>query len=89
MLHSPVQAMPLSWHSHCIGKKIKKAWNVAPFCLFWAIWKERNRRAFEDAGLSNQELKFYFLCNFLEWTKGGLGFESSSMIDFINWLDCQ
>ena len=73
MLHTSVQAMLLGWHSRSIGKRRKKAWNVAPLC-------------FE---LLDQELKFSLLCNFLEWTKGGLRQESFSMIDFIDWLDCQ
>ena len=47
-----------------------------------------NRRAFDNVELLDQEVKFSFLCNFLEWTKGGLGQEFFSMIDFINWLGC-
>ena len=41
--------------------------------LFWTIWKERKIIAFENVELSDRELMFSFLCNFLEWTKGGLG----------------
>ena len=85
MLHTSVQATLLSWHSCSVRKRRKKAWDVAPLCLFWAIWKERNRKAFENVELSNQELKSSFLRNFLEWTKG-LGLEPLSMIDFIDWL---
>ena len=89
LLHTSIQATLLSWHSCTIRKRRKKAWNVTPLCLFWIIWKERNRRAFENVQLSNEELKFSFLCNFLEWSKGGLGQESFFLIDFINWLGYQ
>ena len=58
--------------------------HVASLCLFWTIWKERHRRAFDNVKLSNQELEFSFLCNFLEWTKEDLGQESFFMIDFID-----
>ena len=63
-------------------KKRKKAWNVTSFVCFG---KERNRRGFESVELSDQELKSSFMCNFLEWNKGGLGVGSMSMSMF----DCQ
>jgi hypothetical protein len=39
---------------------------MAPLCLMWTIWKERNARCFEDtelamAELSNRFLKLLFL----------------------------
>ncbi|RVW34013.1 hypothetical protein CK203_091968 [Vitis vinifera] len=33
VLHTSVQTTLLSWHSHPIGKRRTKAWNVAPLCL--------------------------------------------------------
>ena len=44
-----------------VGKKRKDVWRVEPLCLFWTIWKARNKIAFEDAMLSIQKLKS-FLC---------------------------
>ena len=32
-----IKTMLLSWHNCFVGKKRKKAWNVAPLCLFWTI----------------------------------------------------
>lgn len=81
VLHTCVHATLLGWHNYSIGKKRRKAWNVAPLCLFWTICKERNKRAFENVELLDQELKFTFPCNFLEWFKGGLRQESFSVID--------
>ena len=43
----------LSWHSSFVGKKRKKMWNAAPLCLFWTLWNERNRKAFEDTELTD------------------------------------
>ena len=37
----------LGWHGFNMGKKRRKMWKAVPLCLFWAIWKERNRIAFE------------------------------------------
>ena len=56
------------------------ACNVAPLCLFWTIRKDRNIRVFENVGLSNQELKFSFLCDLLEWSKQGLEQKPLSML---------
>ena len=33
--------------------------NVALLYLFWIIWKERNKKAFENVELSVQELKSF------------------------------
>ena len=55
-----VQATILSWHNHSVGKRRKKAWNVAPLSLFWIIWEESKRGAFENVELSDGELKFSF-----------------------------
>ena len=37
-------------------KEKKKAWNATPLCLFWTLWKERNRRIFEDTELADQAI---------------------------------
>ena len=39
------------------------------FVHFYAIWKEKNRRSFENKELSNKRLKNVFLCNLLSKTK--------------------
>ena len=44
LVHSSVKEMLLGWHGRFVGKKRNKAWNVAPLCLLWTVWKERNRR---------------------------------------------
>ena len=35
---------------------------VAHLCLFWTLWLERNRAAFEDEALSTHKMKVTFLC---------------------------
>lgn len=64
VLSSSVRETLLAWHDSCVGMKRKKAWGVAPLCLFWTIWKEINRRPFE-----NEELKNLFSCNLFSWCK--------------------
>ena len=44
-----------------MGKNRKVVWQASPLCLFWSIWKVRNRIAFEDSALSIQGLKASFV----------------------------
>ncbi|KAL6314646.1 hypothetical protein AAG906_026990 [Vitis piasezkii] len=50
----------LGWHGSFVGKKHRKAWRATPLCLFWSVWKERNRIAFENEDLLVQRLKYSF-----------------------------
>ena len=34
----------------------KKAWKVAPLCMFWALWQERNKRAFDNFESTDQTI---------------------------------
>ena len=52
-----------------MGKKRRKVWKAAPLCLFRAVWKERNRIAFENEEPSVHRLKKSFVCNLWFWTK--------------------
>ena len=38
----------LSWTSASVGKKRKKVWLAGHFCLFWKVWKARNRIVFME-----------------------------------------
>ncbi|RVW85934.1 Pentatricopeptide repeat-containing protein [Vitis vinifera] len=37
----------LGWHGSFVDRRCIKAWRAAPPCIFWTIWKERNRRFFD------------------------------------------
>ena len=41
-----------SWKGTFVGRKRKKLWNSIPLCIFWTLWKERNRIAFKDGLIS-------------------------------------
>ncbi|RVW76640.1 Valine--tRNA ligase [Vitis vinifera] len=32
-----------------VGKRRKKAWQMAPLCIFWSVWKERNRGSLAES----------------------------------------
>ena len=69
-----------------MSKKKEKAWRAIPLCLMWTLWKERNKKVFNDTEQSNQALKLSFLYTFVKWGKVYLEDHSLSIIDFIEWL---
>ena len=87
VMHSSVRGVLLSWNSCLVDKKRKKAWKVAPLCIFWSIWKERNGRAFEDRESSDQTIQSSFLYIFWDWVRVYMGDSVTSLIDFVDWLD--
>ena len=36
-----------------LGKHSSQIWNLVSLCILWCIWKERNRRTFEDLDSSS------------------------------------
>ncbi|KAJ9671525.1 hypothetical protein PVL29_025297 [Vitis rotundifolia] len=75
-----------SWRGPFVGKKRKKIWTSIPLCIFWTIWKERNRLAFRGGSIAIQRLKNSFVCNLWSWAKVYMGEESSSLLGFLEWL---
>ena len=69
-----------------MGKKRKNARRVAPLCLMWTLWKERNGRVFNDVERSDQTIKHSFLYTILNWARVYLKDHTLSMFDFIAWL---
>ena len=39
-----------------LGKHLSNIWNLVLLCLLWCLWKERNRRIFEDLDSSRDQL---------------------------------
>ena len=39
-----------------LGKHSSHIWNLVPLCLMWCIWRERNRRTFEDLDRSDDQM---------------------------------
>ena len=59
----------IGWSDSFVDKKRGKAWRAALLCLFWTIWKERNRIVFDNEVLSIQKMKNSFVCNLFSWAK--------------------
>ena len=52
MFPSSVRETLLGWKGVFVGRKCRAIWNVGPLCLFWLVWKTRNKIAFDDGVLS-------------------------------------
>ena len=85
-LSCTVKATLLRWNGVFVGKRRKRAWQMAPLCIFWSVWKERNRLAFGNEELSLQRLKYSFVCNLWSWVKVSLVESPSSLVSFLNWI---
>lgn len=44
MVGEKVKDNLLAWNGMAVGKREKRIWKVvAPICIFWTIWKQRNK----------------------------------------------
>ena len=73
------------WRGPFVGKKRKMIWKFIPLCIFWTVWKKRNRLAFRGV-LDIQKLKNFFVCNLWSLARLYIGEESLSLIGFLEWL---
>ena len=76
----------LSWKGSFIGKKKRNMWKSVPPCIFWTVWKERNRIGFRDGTVNLQKLKHSFVYNLWSWNSLYMGEEISSLIGFLEWV---
>ena len=86
VLPSSVKEILLRWYGQFVGKKRLKVWRVAPICLFWTVWKERNRVAFENEDFSIQMMKFSFVINLWSWSKCNIVDGPNSLFNFFVWV---
>ncbi|KAJ9707665.1 hypothetical protein PVL29_002622 [Vitis rotundifolia] len=87
VLSGSVKETLLGWHGAFVGKTRKKAWQMAPLCIFWTVWKERNLLAFGNEVLSLQRLNYSFICNLWSWVRVFIALSPHSLVSFFEWLD--
>ena len=59
---------------------------MAPLCIFWLVWKERNLLAFGNEEFSLQRLKYSFVCNLWSWVRVSIVLSPSFLVSFLDWL---
>ena len=55
---------------------------VAPLCIFWTLWQERNKIEFEGVDISINMMKSTFLSNLWCWVNMYCAERPRSLIDF-------
>ena len=86
VLLSSVRETLLSWHGSFVSKKRKKVWRATPLCIFWTVWKARNKLTFNDDVLLIQRLKYFFVFSLWSEAKWFIVDYPLTIVSFINWL---
>ena len=86
MLPTTVKELLLGWNGTFVGKKRKGVWRASPLCLFWMVWKARNKVAFEEEELSIQRLKLSFVYFLWSETKLPIKDGPPTLVDFVDWV---
>lgn len=68
-----------------LWEKRKKLRELSP-CVFWSLWRERDKKLVASEDKLDQALKSMFLCNFLLWVRKYMDEGSMLMINFIDWF---
>jgi hypothetical protein len=55
------------WKGQRGNKMVLEVWRMAPLCLMWTIWRERNFRYFEDKELTTAEISTRFITMLYQW----------------------
>ena len=76
----------LAWQGATVGNKRKRIWLAGPPCLFWTLWRVRNRLSFENEGTNDQKIKANFVTNLWAWANVCREDKANSVVDFITWL---
>ncbi|RVX12604.1 Transposon TX1 uncharacterized 149 kDa protein [Vitis vinifera] len=86
VLLATVKETLLGWNGSFVGKKRKGVWKASHLCLFWTVWKTRNKVAFEEEELSIQRLKASFVYFLWSETKRSIKDGPSTLVDFVGWV---
>ena len=62
---------------------------VAPRFLFWILWWERKRVAFENEAPCAHRMKANFLTILWSWATMYSVDNTNSLMDFLGWLGCK
>ena len=69
------------WHNW-FGKHYSDIQNLAPLCLLWTVWRERNSRTFEDVLCTPDQLLEKFVNSLFDWSRVWGFTTANSVIDF-------
>jgi hypothetical protein len=73
-----------SWVAAMGSGQATEAWRLAPLCLLWCIWRERNARLFEDVETSMVELRKRLIDTLYFWISPHHSLSVFTYVDFLN-----
>ena len=77
------------WILYSVGEiGLKSICNLTPLCLMWCLWREQNRRTFEDMESSDDQLLASFSGTLFDWFRAWGLTSSDSLPMFLNSLLC-
>jgi len=71
-----------SWGAAIVYGSAEEAWRLAPLCLLWCIWRERNTRLFEDVETSIVELYKWLFNTLYIWIASYHNLNVFTYVDF-------
>jgi hypothetical protein len=73
-----------SWRGQKGNRTAIQIWRMAPLCLMWCVWRERNARCFEDCETSLVNLKRKMLQMLFLWKDRSKLLYDCSYLDFLD-----
>jgi hypothetical protein len=73
-----------SWRGQKGNKTLIPIWRMAPLCLMWCVWRERNARCFEDCEIDLMNLKRMMLQTMFMWRENFQFMHECSFFEFID-----
>ena len=66
----------------------RRVLSMAPCCLFWCVWQQRNRKTFDGVEPNDLRLKESLIRSLVNWSGILLGRDCASLLDFVEDLNC-
>jgi hypothetical protein len=82
-----VPKMLFNWWNW-FGKRSSGVWNLIPSCLMWTIWRERNKRTFENMETPLAKIIEIFFVSLFDWSRAWGLTSSTSVGEFLESFDC-
>jgi hypothetical protein len=79
-----VKDMLGSWRGQKGNQTLIPIWRMAPLCLMWCVWRERNARCFEDCEIDLMNLKRMMLQTMFLWGEKFHLMHECSFFEFID-----
>jgi hypothetical protein len=74
-----------SWRGQRGNRIVLQIWQMAPLCVMWCLWRERNARSFEDRELGIIELMKRVLQTLFSWRVSWHSSQVSMLVDFLDF----